>query len=906
MRRLLHVINHLNVGSFIMSRGDNLVRLDGNLIHNSNNGAGIPRTHDELKKSKEILASRFSTGELKEGFHEDYSEIIDQYFRSSMQESDTGKDLFKKKIPYALIAVGGYGRKELCLYSDIDILILFNNKIPTGAKTLTEEIFYPMWDLGLELGYGVRNIKDCLALCRDDFEVLTSLMDARFLCGDSLLYLTLIENLQKKVVNKKSAALDRWLKDLHRMRMKSFGDASHLLEPNLKEGIGGLRDYHHILWTAKAFFNIRDLKGLEYLGKLSYKEYHELEERITFILFVRNHLHQISGRKNDRLSFEYQEEIARKLGYKNRKNIPAVEQFLGRLHAYMESIKSLHHSFLFSHTPKDHINKKSLQPIDISKGLQIFQDELGFNSAKAIITDPPILMDIFEQSSCSGYSISMDAKRLIREFLYLVDDNFRRSKKAVQSFLNIINGQNTVETLDQMFETGFLDAFIPEFGKIRDRVQFDAYHIFPVGRHVLVTLSYLKNLSKEKDLILIDTFSDLSDHEPLLLAGLFHDIGKNGKGHTRRGAKIAKEILKRFDYPLKSTEEILFLIENHLLLVETATRRDLNDEKIIVQCARIIENIDRLKALYLLTWADSKATGPRAWNEWTANLVQEIFFKILHILEIGELATPDSSQKVIKIKKRIRRLTADRISKVEFEYLFEVMSPRYKLNTDVRDILHHIEMLEKLKEEIKNNQSTAFLIDVKENNQGGFWEVSFMAKDRPGLFSDIAGVMALNNINILSSNIYTWTDGTAVDIFSVTRPLDSINPDETWGKIIRDLKNTFNGKLALSYRLKQKAVPSILTSSKKPYRPPVVVIDNKSSDFFTLIEVFASDRVGLLYLITRTLFDLRLDIRIAKTGVRANQIADVFYVRDLDGQKIEDQEQVKEIKKALIYQLSQE
>ncbi len=327
-----------------------------------------------------------------------------------------------------------------------------------------------------------------------------------------------------------------------------------------------------------------------------------------------------------------------------------------------------------------------------------------------------------------------------------------------------------------MCETGFLDAFIPEFGEIRDRVQFDAYHIFPVGRHVLQTVYYLKNISKEKDMLLMDTFSDLNDRESLILAGLFHDIGKNGKGHARRGVKITKRILERFGYPLESTEEILFLVENHLLLAETATRRDLNDEKVIIQCARKTGTINRLKALYLLTWADSNATGPRAWNEWIANLVQEIFFKILHILEMGELATPDSSEKIIKIKKKIRHLTAERISKTEFERLFDVMSTRYKLNTDVEDIVHHLEMFEKLKGEIKNNQSTAFILDVRENKQGGFWEVSFLAKDRPGLFSDITGVMALNNINILSSNIYTWADGTAVDIFSVTRPLDSINP----------------------------------------------------------------------------------------------------------------------------------
>jgi [protein-PII] uridylyltransferase len=306
-----------------------------------------------------------------------------------------------------------------------------------------------------------------------------------------------------------------------------------------------------------------------------------------------------------------------------------------------------------------------------------------------------------------------------------------------------------------------------------------------------------------------------------------------------------------------------------------------------------------------LTWADSKATGPRAWNVWIGNLVQELFFKIFHILERGELATPDSSQTVSRAKTQIRKKTEGRISTEKLDDLFEVMPPRYLLNTHPLDVVRHLEMVRGLAHELKSHQSSAFIFDAREEKQKGSWTVTFLTKDRPGLFSDIAGVMALNNINI-SSNIYTWRDGTAVDIFSVTRPLDTIHAEDTWKKVEMDFKNTCSGKLSLPYRLSQKAAPSILSSPKKPVRPPDVVVDNQSSDFFTLIEVFAPDRIGLLYLITRTLFDLRLDIRVAKTGVKGDQIADVFYVRDLDGQKLEDEEQVNEIKRALLYQIEKE
>lgn len=862
----------------------------------------IGSAHIDLKASRDDLFTRFSKGKIKEDFQEEYSEIVDNYFRISIQESKTGQKLFKSKIPFSLVAVGGYGRRELCLYSDIDILVLFNKKIPSDAKQITEELFYPLWDLGFELGYGVRTIKDCIKLGHSDYEVLTSLMDARFLCGDSPLYLNMIENLQKKVVEKESFKIIRWLQDRNKLRMINFGDASHQLEPNLKDGIGGLRDYHHILWMAKSLYDIRSTKDLEYLGKLSYQEYDELTQEVLFICYVRNHLHLISKRKNDRLNFVYQEEIAKLLGYKKAGKKAAVEQFLERLHSSMESIKILHRSFLNSHAVKRPAKKINIDLQDIKQGLHLHQDEIAYNSATAILADPTILMRIFKISARYDIKLTMDARRLTKEFLSLIDDEFRGSEELFRNFLYILSSPNAVGALDQMFETGFLDAFIPEFGDIRDRVQFDAYHIYPVGRHILEAVSYIKNITKENNLLLLDTYADLKEKEVLLLATFLHDIGKTGKGHAKRGVRIAKNLLERVNYPVDLTEEILFLIENHLFLPETATRRDLNDEKIIIQSARKIGTIDRLKALYILSWADSKATGPKVWNDWTGNLIQELFFKTLHILERGELATPDTSDKINKLKRQIRRLTTDFLSKEDFEKSFDVMSPRYKLNTTAAEVVRHIEMLEELNSRLAEGESNPFVIDAKENEYGNHWEVSFVAKDRPGLFSDIAGVMALNNINILTSNIYTWGNNTAVDIFSVTKPLDDFNPQETWKRIERDLKKRINGKLSLSYRLSRKAEPGVGTSNK-PVKPPEVNVDNTSSDFFTLIEVFSTDKVGLLHLITRTLFDLHLDIRIAKIGVKGDQSADIFYVTDFDGQKLEDEAQIDELKNALLHHL---
>jgi [protein-PII] uridylyltransferase len=307
--------------------------------------------------------------------------------------------------------------------------------------------------------------------------------------------------------------------------------------------------------------------------------------------------------------------------------------------------------------------------------------------------------------------------------------------------------------------------------------------------------------------------------------------------------------------------------------------------------------------LYLLTWADAKATGPRAWNEWVANLVQELFFKILHILEKGELATRDASHLVEETRGQVRRLLKNKMAPQDLEKCFEVMSPQYLLNTNPGEIAGHLTMVKELKEKLHTKKTKAFILETRKNESNESWVVTFLAKDRPGLFSDLAGVLALNNINVLSAQIYTWRDGTALDIFRVSSPPDPIHPEKTWERARMDLESTMKGKLSLAYRLDQKSGRSILSAPNPPSRPPRVIIDNEASDFFTLIEIFADDRVGLLYRITRILFDLKLDIRIAKISTKVDQVADVFYVRDLDGQKVEDQSQVEEIKEALLHHL---
>jgi [protein-PII] uridylyltransferase len=867
---------------------------------------------EKLKTSRERFVNQLKTGHNGRSLPEEYTALLDQYFEDSLHESQLRVNLDHHNISCALVAIGGYGRRELCLHSDIDIFLLFKKNVPAHARGFVQEILFPLWDLSLELGYGIRSFKECLSLAREDFEMFTAIIDARFIWGDYHLYLDLMERFHKKILSKNNRAFKQWLDEHEEIRLEKFGDSRYLLEPNIKEGIGGLRDYHHMLWLARAFAGLLEPPHLAFLAKLSYQEYQNLKQQVSFLLLVRNHLHDLSGRKNDHVRFQQQQEIASRLALREQEPSLAVEQFMGQLHATMTSIKSLSRSFIASLQPRNTVRAKGNQSVSINHGLIMDRGEIGFSSASYVLSHPFSLISIFEHSAQLGYPLCLKAQRLIRDCLHMVDDEFRKSNAAVSSFLKILNAPNhTFETLDQMLEVGLLNVFIPEFDGIKDRILFDAYHIYPVGIHSLQTVRYLKGLTHEKDILLRDLFEELQHPEHLFLAGLFHDIGKTASNHTRKGAEITRNILTRFAFTDDAIADICFLVQHHLLLVETAMRRDLNDEKVIVQCARLIGNKERLKMLYLLTWADSKATGPKAWNEWIASLVQELFFKVLHILERGELATQDALRRVEHVKSEVRQYIGSLVNANDLEAYFEMMSPRYVLTTSSRAIVQHLGMADRLKAALRAEETghkgksgeVIFIFEARKDDVADCWQITFLAVDKPGLFSNIAGVLALNNINILSADIYTWRDRTAVDVLRVTNPLDELFVQEKWTKVKEDLKDALTGRLSLDSRLGQQAADSILSGPKQPSRPPQVIVDNEASDFYTVIEVYADDQLGLLYRITHTLFNLHLDIHIAKISTTVDQVADVFYVRDLDGQKVENAKKVKEIKRALLHNL---
>ena len=850
----------------------------------------------KLREGRERLINAFLKRKMPD-FLARHARIIDDYFFQCFETSRVGPELGIFRNPFAIIALGGYGRKEQCIHSDIDLLFLFKKKIPKKAEALIREMVYPLWDVGLEVGYAIRSMKECIHLAAEDYEVLTSLLDARILCGVSQLYVEMKSTLADNFFRRKGNDIVSWLVERNRARHQRFGDSSYLLEPNLKEGHGGLRDYHTMLWIARIRSNLKEPRDLEYDGFLSHDEYQTLSKSVSFIWYVRNHLHQITNRKCDQLYFEYQEKLADVLRYNAVNGFQPVERFLGVLHGHMESVKQIHEMFLYELglVRKIRRNPKKMK-VSAVKGLKIDKGEIRFGSPGSIPKNPELLVEIFRESVKLKTPLSADAKRLVKEFLYLADKPFVDSAAMVKAFEKVLVSRTPrFNALEDMLSTGFLTKFIPEMNTIVNRIQYDDYHLYPVDRHSMRTVETIKSFGTSSDLLSATLYIELRKKKLLLWAALLHDIGKGkpGRGHSKVGARIVKKILRKKGFKSADVETVSFLVRYHLYLIQMATRRDIQDEETAIACAREIKDIDRLKMLYLLSVADAQSTGPKAWNDWTATLLRDLFLKVLTTLEKGELASRESVELVEGKKTAVLDAALTDADRQASEALFNVMSPRYLLYAKPADILDHTRLYNQL-------GAGEFVWDIVQEHESDTRQVTICAKDRPGLLSKIAGVFTINGLNILDVQVYTWRNNIALDIFKVASPSDQIFESEKWSQAKAQLQSALTDTLDLGSELVKRVAAYKSKRAIVSDRAPEIVIDNKGSSFFTIIEVYAYDFPGLLFLITDALFRCRLDVWVAKIGTRVDQVVDVFYVRDFDGQTVDSPGQVSEIKSSIM------
>ena len=854
----------------------------------------------QLKQKREQLNSTYFKMSATEYLREN-ARILDDYFLEAFVGSSVGPRLNQEKNPCAMVALGGYGRDEQCVHSDVDILILFEKKVPDEAEDLVREIIYPLWDAGLDVGHATRSIDECMKIAAQDMEVFTSLLSARFICGMSPLLSKLTASINEKLIPSMKNKIVAWIKASCEERHKSFGDSSDLIEPHLKNGMGGLRDYHTMLWLGRIRSMIKQPDDFVTKGYLTAPEYSGLMESLEFIWDVRNRLHLMAGRKTDQLHFEHQDALARSFKFKKKDGQKPVERFMGVLHSRMEFIKQHHLMFLAElgqskafFFATDLFRRTQVPGLNVSKGA------LRFTSDDKIRKNPAILMDIFAESARLKMPLSVGARRKIQEYGDLTEQ-FRHSKETTRTFERIMASVTPeFNVLNDMLGTGFLLKLIPEFSTISNRIQYNQYHIYPVDKHsihvLLAVVSFAAEESMEKAPFYGKLYGEIQVKKALHWAALFHDIGKgvsNGE-HCLAGSRIVRKILESRGMNPKTVDTVAFLVEHHLYLINVAKRRDIDDEETVMACARTIIDVDRLKMLYLLTVADSVSTGPNAWNNWTSSLLRDLFFKVLEILESGDEVSTRKEKSIQHKKEKI--LASDHklaMGQEELSDLIDSMPPRYLLSVPEKKIIEHIALYE-------SRGDSEFVLKVRRLQQSNSRSAAICGMDKPGFFSGVAGVFTLNDFDILDAQIFSWGRKTAFDLFTIKPFYDLTREEERWVKVRQDLENVLNGSLDLSEALKNKALNPVFKKTRPMWdQEDRVEIDNKSSSFSTIIEVYTYDSPGLLYTLTSALCKAGLDIVYAKIATHVEQVVDVFYVRSLYGGKVDDQAQLDGIRRSL-------
>ncbi|MHC1790073.1 [protein-PII] uridylyltransferase family protein [Solidesulfovibrio sp.] len=865
-----------------------------------------------LIEGRTLCNDALAAGQLDVAYVAALADVYDRYFCERLAEYRAGP-AGSATPAFALAAVGGYGRRELCPASDIDVLIVFGGPVPASAPELARFLFFPLWDLGVELGHGVRTVEQCLDLAGCDPKVLASLLDLRFLSGDAGVVDVLAARLAGEVYPAQAAAFALWLARSNEERGRAHGDAGGMLEPNLKNGLGGLRDWQQVRWLIR----LDPLGGRD--ARLLATELAALDDDARFLLAARMHLHRFCGRKNDKLYFEFQERVAEALGFGPRGDRQGVERFLSALLRRMADIKALR----LSVWP---LLAGGVGAIDlaepartVSRGIEAAPEGLRFAAEVADADAVDLIFPLFAACAATGRPPSHDTLRRLRaltgELGRLAGVSPRTGRMIYDSLGEIMAADPTGVAMAAMLATGVLQAVLPEFARVGDIVAYDVYHVHPVGRHSLEAVRLLAEIRCGGPGRARDLLAGLPRPELAFWGLLLHDVGKGlGGGHAEKGAQLAEDMLVRLSAPPEARHTIAALVREHLILPETATGRDLADRDIVARVAGRVATVEMLDMLSLIARCDGLATGPQAWTGWKESLVDDLAGKVRAAIEQGRLFDAGDARVMLATRDRLRELARDRFTPEALEQMLFAMPPRYLVSQPVEAILGHLDLLAELDaaeaEDRRMRPGGRGGRDVVAVAQaalphGEGFAVTVAARRVRALFPTVTGVLALHDLSIHEADVFVWEDGVTILGLRTGNPPDVLYSDEVFARVARAVRYALSGKLFLAYRLARKRASfAAATVPAGPKSPPTVVLDNKASDLYTVIDVSCDDRVGLLYDITRTLAELHLEIHLAKVMTPAGRVRDVFYVRGLDGRRIEDPEQAGEIKAALLHRLA--
>jgi len=786
----------------------------------------------------------------------------------------------------ALIAIGGYGRGELNPYSDIDILFLCRDE---SEREQAPRMLYALWDAGLDIGYSVRTVDECINLSRNDTKIRTSLLESRLLAGDPAWYHDYMKRMQVEVFFRKVPGyLSEKIAERSATRLK-YGGSLYLREPNIKESIGGLRDYHSAGWLAFTRFRISTFSDLVTQGIITTVQFNEFVRARNFLWRLRNEIHYLSGRKNDQLTFDLQDAASRDFRFRDSSHLIAVERFMKVYFLNASVVQS------FSRLVTERVlpaPKRAWFARTQTIGLFTLSGKTLSPRVEAdLAARPEQFMQAFEIYQSHHAVFSEHLKNLVS--ICHIGDEVRTSSDAARAFLSILdNPDRLFETLEFMKDTKYLGKYLPEFRAIQALARRDYYHTYTVDEHILMAIRGLEDVWQGRYpglSTLYDAFKKIKRRWVLILAVLLHDLGKACLSeHEHRGREIAERILDRLGIADDDRRRILFLIENHLLMTVLSQRRELSDQKVIAGFARIVHDVENLNMLYLLTYADLSAVSPAAWTQWKATLLQDLFLRTLRTFDGSGSIQVDALQLAADRFHDLESAAHGTFEPQEIRAFLDAMPVHYLETASVQKQLYHLDMFRKLSKE-------NLVIRHRHRHDKGYTELTVCAYDAYGMFFRTAGTIAAQNLNVLRAQVYTGRNGVMIDTFHITDAEGKlILYDEVWDTITADLRAVLSGE-----RRPPEPRTSQFDRAMTATIPTSIEFDNSLSDSLTIIDIVARDSVGLLYRITKCLYDLNLDIASAKIVTEGVRVMDSFYVSDLFRMKITDAERLIKIKDSL-------
>lgn len=828
-------------------------------------------------------------------------DVIKDVYEQTIRDNNITEEL-----PLVVCARGSYGRRELSLYSDVDLLFILPENDCASSEDFIKKMLYKLWDLNIDLGYAANSISEILDSAGKDLLSTTSLLEVSFIAGNKKNFLNFKNKFGEVIKNDifknnfVSDMINYWNK-----RLDKYGDSVYLLEPNVKESEGGLRDINNIQWLSTIMLGNSSLQALVNNKIINSSEKSAILKAKNFFLNIRNAIHCIEKRKIDTLSFDKQNPIAKFFGYKSKNKFLPEELFMRDYYIHAKEIfyisQKVKKAFESQINQNSHNKIKYFEDYIIEDGFISPSDPIQNNFKNNL----KMMVEIFAKAHKLNYRVSNQTKDIVKQFLRKNKFNFKMEDDFYAKFEMILNKEeNLTNTIYDLYESELLYLFIPEFKKLFCLVKADQYHKYTVDEHTMRAIKYAEELRIKKSSNSLNKIAkEIERWDLLILAILLHDIGKgSGRGHVLKGAQISKTILTRLKLSDSEQEIIHFLIANHLILSHTSQRRDLEDNTIIETLADRFPDVEHLKLLYVLTYCDIKAIAPDIWTDWKGQLLFELYQKLKLALQgtaLSDRSQIKHDQDVLNLIKQSPLVDKELFEKLKI--FINNVPERYLYLVPVEDIIRHYQMIKQL------NDDTQIVWELKDNKEENYTELSTCAFDKAGELSVLCGGLASKNININSVQSFSTKDGYAINIFNLTDLKGNKLPEGfVLDRLYRDINKIFKSEMDPEQLFKQ--IPKF----KAPHGERLEMIEtsvklsNDISNKFSVIEVKTFDKPGLLYKITSAITKNHLFIFLAMITTEAYRVVDVFYVTDLNNEKITNQKEIDLIEKSIREKIDEE